>query len=296
MQSFFCILNDIIETMPPRDCLIYIKGIMEVFCCYDLFDIRPEVLPFHRRSDMISRIRELICLIGSILHFLIIYRHFLLRSFVLFYRIVYHRVVFFETVYSFVSKNKYYSGNERQMVRQRVLELTICLATFVALVLCALYALGVFSSWEGGHSLRREYRIGDYAYSYTGAIVEGHFQGQGSLVWDSGENYVGDFAQSRFEGHGVYTFTDGSAFEGVFVEGMAEGTGKCLRSDGSVLYEGDFSAGFFDGEGSFFSEEAWVYRGGFVAGRFDGEGTVYEPDGEVVSGVWSKGVLIVRHE
>jgi hypothetical protein len=129
---------------------------------------------------------------------------------------------------------------------------------------------------------------------YYGDVLDGHFHGEGRLVFADGGRYEGDFLVGLISGRGELTYADGSVYrgefkggklegqgrfeteeknvyEGMFADNMSNGPGVFLDVDGSK-YEGDFRNWKFHGKGVYTNKEEGSYTGDFVAGRFTGAG------------------------
>lgn len=153
--------------------------------------------------------------------------------------------------------------------------------------------------------------------TYIGTYKDNMKCGKGSftLEYYSGvtEVYEGEFDGDDFGGQGTLMFTypasaDGDALKtvvssGIFRNGTMNGQGK--RTDEYVsgerkVYEGNFSGGMYEGEGTltaYYAEEdekmTDVYTGEFKSGYFEGKGkkvTEYKDgDSEIIEGDWIKG-------
>jgi hypothetical protein len=149
-----------------------------------------------------------------------------------------------------------------------------------------------------------EYGNGD---SYTGAIVSGVRQGEGTYTFQCGDIYVGGFDLGAFHGKGVYTNEAGDMYEGTFVhsqilgqgnatfastlnysaydgfwvEGMASGKGK-LTFDLGDYYEGQFERGRFHGRGLMVYTNGDAYDGNYVDGNPQGEGQFMFKEANIV--------------
>jgi hypothetical protein len=56
------------------------------------------------------------------------------------------------------------------------------------------------------------------------------------------------------------------------------GQGILFREDGEKLYEGEFVAGLYDGQGILYQKKYAVYNGEFSQGLFHGKGSLYYPN------------------
>lgn len=53
-------------------------------------------------------------------------------------------------------------------------------------------------------------------WTYSGEWKNGHWEGNGTTVWDNGSQYVGEYSNDSARGNGTYTFADGTKFVGFF--------------------------------------------------------------------------------
>ena len=80
-----------------------------------------------------------------------------------------------------------------------------------------------------------------------------------------------------YSGRAKLLHSDGSLiYEGEFAHGLYEGQGK-LR-DGDKLYDGSFVAGLFEGVGKLYKNGSLMYEGEFAAGKYNGIGTEYNSE------------------
>ena len=84
----------------------------------------------------------------------------------------------------------------------------------------------------------------DDAWTYTGAWVNGHMQGQGSTVWPSyAWRSEGEYANDMLNGQGAEYNNDALIMEGLFVDDVIA-SGKAYDGFGNVYYDGEFVDGF----------------------------------------------------
>jgi len=87
---------------------------------------------------------------------------------------------------------------------------------------------------------------------YSGEIVNGEPEGQGTLFMNNGDKYEGTFSDGTFEGKGTYTWSDGTSQSGNFTKGglpgivAEEGENYLLKKDSpwetwDGVVEGDFN-------------------------------------------------------
>ena len=156
-------------------------------------------------------------------------------------------------------------------------------------------------------------------WEYEGGIGELGQNREGHFVFPGGESYTGAFLLGLADGHGVYRGVDGSviyegewkaglyhgqgryapagknfAYEGAFEAGLPHG--RAAYSEGGTLrYSGDFVGGVPAGQGVYYSPAGWTYAGGFKNGVFHGKGTLTK-GGEIIQGVWEKGIQTGREQ
>jgi len=75
------------------------------------------------------------------------------------------------------------------------------------------------------------------------------------------------------------------SYEGNWINGYQTGKGKLTLHTVGKIYEGDFTNGRFDGEGTYSSNDGSYYTGGFKNGTENGYGKQFD-----------KGKKLVREE
>ena len=84
--------------------------------------------------------------------------------------------------------------------------------------------------------------------TYTGDLVSGVPNGQGSIVWDDGNTYEGQWKDGCADGHGIFRWnTDNCFYEGDWVAWQMHGYGTYTYPDGTVI-SGWWENGTFVGE------------------------------------------------
>ena len=126
---------------------------------------------------------------------------------------------------------------------------------------------------------------------YKGEFLLNVFEGHGQYTFGSGDIYVGEFRNGKISGYGEYLYLNGEVYKGIFENGLRCGKGE-LRKNSGILIEGNFAQGellrdnctvtYVDGR---------VFRGA-VDEKFkpDGRGVMEFPSGNIVPGIWSRGV------
>ncbi len=88
-------------------------------------------------------------------------------------------------------------------------------------------------------------RWGD-GWSYEGAMMAGHFEGQGVLINDKHDRFEGIWKGGKLNGQGSVTHDNGERYVGEWKNDLPNGAGVLVRADGSKL-EGEFAEGRFTG-------------------------------------------------
>ncbi len=102
--------------------------------------------------------------------------------------------------------------------------------------------------------------------SYTGTMVNGQKEGQGTRSYSDGSSYTGAWAHGKKEGFGTYTYPDGVRYAGTWVGGQKDGPGTLTYLDGAS------------------------YAGTWVKGKKEGLGTYTFPDGSSYAGLVKQGM------
>jgi len=83
----------------------------------------------------------------------------------------------------------------------------------------------------------------------------------------------------------TYYYGNGSHYIGdVDNHGRPSGDGLYYTKRGGLMYNGTFTAGVFDGQGTWYGDEGHRYEGGFSWGMGNGNGTWQTPRGDVITG------------
>lgn len=133
-------------------------------------------------------------------------------------------------------------------------------------------------------------RLGYTDDLYTGRLVNGLRQGNGSSVYANGDKYVGQWRGDVREGKGICTFDSGVIYEGIWSNDEFHGYGKLSSPDGCV-YEGDWVSSRRDGFGvmHWTWTERFRYEGQWSKNRFHGLGTMIYYTGSKYVGDWANG-------
>ncbi|MDR3344888.1 MAG: hypothetical protein LBT21_04780 [Oscillospiraceae bacterium] len=154
----------------------------------------------------------------------------------------------------------------------------------VCLLTLALYALGVFTDYP-----REVKSLSDPAGgSYSGWMLNGKYDGEGTLVLPGGDRYTGTFHAGLMDMHGQYSSVNNWIYEGGFADGKPSGSGTFTTAKGGV-YKGAFRLGDITGEGTFSSVEGWSFTGTFKNGVFV-KGKLTLKDGSGYDGPFKDGL------
>jgi len=128
---------------------------------------------------------------------------------------------------------------------------------------------------------------------YKGEFKNNQFCGKGELISDDGFSYKGEFLNNHMHGKGYLKGSNGHTYEGNFQNGFFHGKGKFKWIDNSneQFYEGTYSFGKKDGNGSFHFQNGDIYTGDWKSGSPDGVGT-YETQNRKYEGNWRGGVFM----
>lgn len=133
-------------------------------------------------------------------------------------------------------------------------------------------------------------------WAYDGEFVNGRKSGMGTIQYSNGDSYTGQWEMGTCHGTGSYRQPSNSlVYEGGFVRGAWEGQGTLTTPDYS--YKGQLRWGLFDGPGELRNTVArgtMIYKGQFKEGLRDGEGVLqFEPTSGVslivYTGSWANG-------
>lgn len=71
-------------------------------------------------------------------------------------------------------------------------------------------------------------------WTYNGDWENGHWNGKGTSVYDTGDKYSGNYRNDYANGYGEYQFANGNRYVGVVANEQASGQGKLYYFDGNV--------------------------------------------------------------
>lgn len=148
---------------------------------------------------------------------------------------------------------------------------------------------------------------GDLVGWYTGGMVNGYPNGQGTFTgvdgrrfsalfqngqasgevtckWLSGEIYKGPVRNFLPDGNGMLKLADGRIFNGDFLQGVMNTEGVTLKWPSGALYKGQVVNFLPEGKGILKLTDGRVYEGDFVSGKMEGQGILALPDGSTYTG------------
>lgn len=115
------------------------------------------------------------------------------------------------------------------------------------------------------------------AWYYQGEFVDGHFCGQGTMVFATGERKVGQFERDMLNGQGKYYVNDELRYEGGWVDDQFSGQGTAY--DGNEKWVGEFQNGTLNGEATHYVDGVVRAKGTWKNGSLS-KGTMYNENGE----------------
>ena len=126
----------------------------------------------------------------------------------------------------------------------------------------------------------------------TGLVLGIHKQGNrtreenyGNFIYPAIEIIKKDLGDKRFIGKyvdGKYIYENHRYYEGEFKNNMPNGKGKLYDKNGTVIYEGDFIKGKFEGNGKIIQKGFGYYIGSFMNGSLNGKGKIYDKNDKIV--------------
>lgn len=108
---------------------------------------------------------------------------------------------------------------------------------------------------------------------YVGNILQGKFNGEGTLYIRGKKYYEGEFKDNLFHGVGKIYSMYCDIYEGQFVNGEVNGFGKVKWCNGNS-YQGNFTRNMINGHGLYTFNNNSFYEGSFVFGKRNGFGNL----------------------
>ena len=132
----------------------------------------------------------------------------------------------------------------------------------------------------------KDWKMG--AATYTGYLVDGVQQGQGTMVWEDGRKYTGEWDYGQLHGKGKLVYASGAWYEGSFNKGRLHGTGTYVWAGGNK-YEGQWQNDKRQGQGKLtYADGSW-YQGQWSNDKCHGTGTYVWASGNKYEGQWKEG-------
>lgn len=120
--------------------------------------------------------------------------------------------------------------------------------------------------------------------AYEGQMLNGAFEGSGTLMLASGDMYAGQWKNGQREGVGEYAFANGERYKGEWVGGRMWGKGVYTFSTGDSI-EGTWqNNSLLKGQGSFRFSNGDIYTGEWQRDRPWGKGIYACADGRKFAG------------
>ncbi|EFC49811.1 COG4642 domain-containing protein [Naegleria gruberi] len=133
---------------------------------------------------------------------------------------------------------------------------------------------------------------GDHKSKYEGEWKEGKRHGKGFMTYSAHETFEGTFSENKRNGTGLMHYKSGNYYEGEWKNNKREGQGTMhWVVDPLEVYEGQWINDLPDGIGKHTYLQASgkkcnYYEGSFSEGKREGQGTFYYADGSYYSGEW----------
>lgn len=124
--------------------------------------------------------------------------------------------------------------------------------------------------------------------TYTGYMVSGIPNGEGTCTWDDGTVYTGNWENGKRSGYGEISAPGGYSYKGEWENDQYNGQGTLVYPGGKQTYTGQFQNGLRHGKGTHVFANGDVYTGDWVNGIWEGQGTYTWASGEVYEGQWVK--------
>lgn len=138
---------------------------------------------------------------------------------------------------------------------------------------------------DDGYSCSIHYANGD---TYSGLIVSGMRNGEGTYTWSSGEVFSGEWKDDCFTGNGTFTFADGSVLKGTFLDNQfTDGTAAMHVNSAEYVY--GVENGQIKDPITVTLADGTKYSGTYTDNRLTGSGSVSFSDGDTYVGTIEDG-------
>lgn len=124
-----------------------------------------------------------------------------------------------------------------------------------------------------------------------GRNAKNEAEGEGVLTWSDKQGpvsiYSGEMVAGKRQGEGTWYHRSGSKYVGSWMNNLKEGTGEYWLKNGDY-YKGGFRGDKLEGDGMYVFADGSVYQGNFEGGNKQGSGTMTFPDGRIHRSIWEK--------
>ena len=122
-----------------------------------------------------------------------------------------------------------------------------------------------------GKGCETSFDMNQTGHCYEGQFSKGKRHGKGQLTMHR-YSYVGNWSNGKKEGYGVEKDeVNNENYRGYFVNNLRKGKGQLKSLGGSYkIYDGDFKAGVYEGQGTIIYEGNNYYIGSFKNGLYHG--------------------------
>ncbi len=128
---------------------------------------------------------------------------------------------------------------------------------------------------------------------YSGELINGKPNGQGTMEYASGGKYTGEFKNGIPDGKGTLLISGGDKYIGDFKNGRIDGQGTYLFVSGEK-YAGEFKDDLMSGKGTLEFPRGDKYVGEFMDDEYNGFGIFTFANGKIQQGIWKNSKFIKR--
>ena len=174
------------------------------------------------------------------------------------------------------------------------------ISLLVAIETAILGPLLVLAEWrvEPGTEWSEELRVWDPAPELNLSLgwigernAKNEAEGEGDLTWSDEQGpvsiYSGEMVAGKRQGDGTWHHRSGSKYVGSWMNNLKEGAGEYWLKNGDY-YKGSFRGDKLEGDGLYVFADGAVYQGNFEGGNKQGSGTMTFPDGRIHQSIWEK--------